>query len=379
MLRRFAVKLTLFLLPFVAPLGGLLALAAYSGEAMPLALVKNHDGTSVIYSPPTPDVGFALKLWQTIERQPDVVIIGSSRVYQFRAEMLNRQPDAFFNASGSNLMLADVIAYINGVEDAAPEYLIAGIDQRSFNADYPDWSRIEKHDQHELNGEIAFMAMRSVFTRLLQGETDLSTLLSRTEPVYGQHALGVDAIENGRGYRLTDGSLQWGSMILNPEEHARWRAQDYERMTQRHDWFMTGREVNQNAIDQLDVMLRLAQSKGITVIGFAPPFAPSIYEGMATSGEHEYLPRSQAMIGEVFESYDFSYFNYTDPATVGIPEDEFFDGIHTSELGSLRIYAALLQALPDHLGAYSDLPALQQIAHATEDTMRVFTNPNLGA
>jgi hypothetical protein len=39
---------------------------------------------------------------------------------------------------------------------------------------------------------------------------------------------------------------------------------------------------------------------------------------------------------------------------------------------SLRLYIAMLKAMPDALGAYSDLAALEQIAAQAENPLAVF-------
>ncbi|MBZ0286501.1 MAG: hypothetical protein K8I30_02725, partial [Anaerolineae bacterium] len=99
-MRNFALKLGLFLLPFILLLGTPLALAVYSGEAMPLYLVDQLTAGDqpAIYAPALPGIEFAYKLRELQARQPEVVVTGSSRMYMFRAELFHKNPDAFYNA-----------------------------------------------------------------------------------------------------------------------------------------------------------------------------------------------------------------------------------------------------------------------------------------
>jgi hypothetical protein len=216
------------------------------------------------------------------------------------------------------------------------------------------------------------MGLRAIIDLTQEDDFALDQLLDQREPIYGLPALGIEATLNGRGFRSSDGSLQWGSMIARPELHAERRAFDIEQLAERTDMFITGNEVNQPMLEALDDFLADADALNITVIGFAPPFTPSIYAGQIASGEHEYLPKSQPMIADIFASYDFPYFDWSDATVLDLEEEDFFDSWHTTELGSLVIYQQLLRELPDLLGPYSDLDHLEGVAAAALDSMRVY-------
>src|SRR5262249_15069181 len=99
MTRRIFVKLAFFLLPFALILIVAVGLAVYSGEVMPLFRVIDWQShvPSVRYDPLFAENHFAYKLLTAARRQPEVIAIGSSRVYEFRAELLNKNPAAFYN------------------------------------------------------------------------------------------------------------------------------------------------------------------------------------------------------------------------------------------------------------------------------------------
>lgn len=375
-MRKFFVKLLLFALPFLLVLGTPFGLAVYSGEMLPIDMVeqiKEQVGIA-IYSPPTPDMVFAYKLRTIQERRPAVLVTGSSRMFMFRDGLFHKDPGAFYNASGGNWMLHDMIALIDQLDAAsAPDILIVGLDQRIFNAaEAYAWRGEINYTYYDLQGGDVGDIFSATFRQLLAREIQPGVLLRRAEPVYGQPALGIDAIQNGRGFRISDGSMQWGSIILEPHIWEERRAVDIEHLANGTDYLLPGDTVDTQSLDDLTTLLELAQEKGITVVGIMPPFTQPIYTGIVEGGRHAYYRQSQPLVAQRFAAFDFPYFDFSDGAALGIPDAEFFDGWHLTELGTLRLYLALVRALPDLFAPYTDAAYLEQIAAQSPYAMTVF-------
>ncbi len=98
---------------------------------------------------------------------------------------------------------------------------------------------------------------------------------------------------------------------------------------------------------------------------------PSLYARMIERGNHTYITKLTPRLDAIFAEQGFSFFDFSDGAQFGTDED-FYDGWHGSERVYLRSYIAILYALPDVLGAYSDIMYLYAVNASVTDTWRVF-------
>ena len=101
-MNRFFRKATLILLPILFTSLCLVGLAWHSGEALPIKIVVNQQQSSegIIYGTRQIEDILSYKLASYEWRQPDILILGSSRLLQFRSEFFNNDPGAVYNASG---------------------------------------------------------------------------------------------------------------------------------------------------------------------------------------------------------------------------------------------------------------------------------------
>jgi hypothetical protein len=112
------------------------------------------------------------------------------------------------------------------------------------------------------------------------------------------------------------------------------------------------------------------------VIGFLPSYAPDLWERMMARGNHSYIAALTPRLREIFAAHDFPFFDFSDGASTGTTDEEFFDGWHASELSNLRLYLAMLAERPEILGAYSDYVTLSRIAESAGSTWDVFGMKN---
>jgi hypothetical protein len=303
-------------------------------------------------------------------RQPDVLVAGSSRVLQFRAQFFDQTPDEFYNAGAPAWQLDDAQALIDGLT-FMPRVLILGLDQPWFNDAYAGES-IPAPASDFAN---LFMVNRSFLQDLLKGEPfDIGMYLRRVEPRYEGLALGLRAIRDGHGFR-NDGSEQYGDFLV-----AHWLYPENER--QRHldylrdgvDMYVDGDTVSATRLRQLDTLLRWCSERGIFVIGFLPSYMPTLYRQLIADGSHRYVENLDAAIAPLFAQYGFAYFDFSDGAALGASDEDFFDGWHASERINLRLYRQMLAGLPEWLGEYSDAAALQAADDGAANTFEVFGN-----
>jgi hypothetical protein len=371
---RFWLKLFVFSLPFTIAFVAFTGILIYSGESMPLSMVvaMQQGDEPVLYRPRYGNRDLTFKLMSTEARQPEVLALGSSRVLQFRSMFFNLDTSVFYNGAGPAWSLERIDQFVRSLSpDALPNVLILGIDQVWFNPNFvPDTFEPEVNDFAEI-----FLVNRSVFQETLDGPRppNFAQLLARREPGFGGTALGIRAITDGHGFR-NDGSEQYGDFLiahwLNPETE---RNRHLEWMRNGEEMYVRGDSVSDASLQLFESFLQYCQEHSITVVGFFPPFAPTLYDEMSAGGQHTYIPQASEEVSKLMTQYGNFFFDYSDGGLFG-NDGDFFDGWHGSERINLQLYIAMSQTLPDVLGVYSDIPALQRIVSEATDTFNLFGN-----
>jgi hypothetical protein len=140
--------------------------------------------------------------------------------------------------------------------------------------------------------------------------------------------------------------------------------------------YVYGDAVSESALAELSRLLDFAARHDIMVIGFLPSYAPDLWERMMARGNHRYIAALTPRLQEIFSARGFPFFDFSDGASTGTTDEEFFDGWHASELSNLRLYLAMLAERPEILGAYSDYVTLSRIAESAGSTWDVFGMKN---
>lgn len=374
-LRRFVLRLAAFALPFAILYLLLTGFLIYTGESMPLALVAQMQLSDepVLYRPRYGNRDLEFKTLSANLRQPDILLTGSSRVLQFRAQFFNKAPREFYNAGAPAWMLADVLKFLDGLT-YTPRVLIVGLDAPWFNDAYTSEPIPAPID--DLTHIVT--ANRGFLQDVLDGESfDIGTYLARVEPGYGGLALGLRAIRDGHGFR-NDGSEQYGDFLI-----AHWLYSENER--QRHldylrdgvDMYVYGDTVSSARWGELYELIRWCTEHNVLLIGFLPPYMPSLYTQMVEDGNHTYIRQLDAQLQALFDHYDFPYFDFSGSTGLGkVTDDDFFDGWHASEQINLRLYERIFWMLhaqqPGLLDAYTDPDYLAAADANAADTFDVF-------
>jgi hypothetical protein len=362
----------LFALPVLAIVSLPLVLGVYMGEAMPVSGVVaiQQDTPGVVYGPSDRETIFAYKLLAANTRQPEVLVVGSSRTLQIRSWMFARQPEAFYNAGGEAWGLREIRAFLRQLS-YSPRILIVGLDQPWFNADFVDWEEVPPSlDTAPLDIERTFGAARALMDTVVDQEIDLQSVFDRHIWVDGSTGLGLHALRFGSGYR-NDGSYQDGNILVNPDLAEVARAHDLEAAPTGWRQFVQGSEVDERRLRRLDEFLDESQARGIMVVGVSPPFMPSIYRTLIEGGNNTYIEKANAAIAALFDAYGFPYFDFSDATQVGGNDTELYDGWHPTELLAGRMVVHMAEAQPDLFAPYVDVAALEQTLAGAENPIEV--------
>ncbi|MGJ3239368.1 MAG: hypothetical protein ACFE0Q_11730 [Anaerolineae bacterium] len=327
------------------------------------------EGEPLLYDPPL--VESAIYKNEAIRaRQPDVILLGSSRILGFREEFCHQHPQQFYNAGIRTLDISSMDYYGRMyIDTASPDVLILALDQPSFNADYrrfwPDIISFTTAHPLVQNYRNIYNLLRASLTMT---HADRLRLLRREDPVFGVRTIGLNAVRAGIGYR-NDGSYQFGIAESEVDRNRIMRMFGVPNAV-----YLPGDMVSDDALTQLETLLNYADSNDVDVIGFFPPFAPDTYQRYfgSQSDAYRYLSQASTQIMQLFETYNFSFYDMTDPNTLGITDDMMLDSWHLSERSALLVYLALLEQENQALGACSDADDLQQPLLASEHPFQLF-------
>ncbi len=372
-MRRFWVRLTFFLAPFALAFAVLTGGLVWLGESMPLAWVAaaQRADAALLYRPRFAPRDQPFKVISANQRGASVVALGSSRILQFRAGFLTRQPEAFYNAAGPGWTLDEVVNVFDAL-DPPPAVLLLALDPPWFNAAYDAPVIPRAHDDFTqlfvVNGAFLHDLLNGVpFDRPGFALADYAARRGAGHP-----ALGLRAMRDGHAFRA-DGSELYGDFLV-----AGWLNMDAARETHRV-WLRDGREMytpgdapDPAALAALDALLGRARARGVTVIGFLPSYMPSLWREYVSDARMGYVRALPAALEGVFSAHGFRVFDFSDGALLDTPDAEFFDGWHASERSNARLFAALVEALPDVLGAYADADALRAAADSAPNVWQVF-------
>lgn len=293
---------------------------------------------NVLYGSALKDGGL-IKLDIVKDKKPAVIALGSSRVMQFRAEFF-RDKD-FYTLGGLGASIDELEYTWNKVKATyVPKVVIVGIDPWWLNPNIKQVNNLinsEKDVKYKIIGELVRNnKMRRQLFHLdeIKGEDVLG----------GRKNIGLDAAVNGNGYRLNDGSRQYGKIIQDKEDNATRFKSTYERMEKgdKNDRFAWCDTISDSELRKLKKLLQDINESGANVVVFLPPFPHDVYNYMDNNVHyHDYLHAYMYSVDKVCNELKIPCYNFCDLALVGASDDEAIDGFHGSELAYARITCIL--------------------------------------
>jgi hypothetical protein len=379
-IKSFIGKLLLFLLPPALIILISLIIMLVSGELTPLDKViqKQADGTTpVLYGPAYNDINKYYKLRSLLSRKPDIVIIGTSRVAQFRSKFFIGGV-SFYNASMGVEKIVDFRHFLENIPpEKTPSLIIIGLDQDFFN---PNWDTMTVHDAkedlfpHWSLLDIITKYYRQVYVDYIDKKFLLRNLFDRDKK---KNRVGLAAIAYDKGVR-NDGSYQYGRYLsdpkLNPDIGNSRFKDTIARIECGNRRFEYAREISSGALDELNLILKTCKGRGIYVIGILPPFPHSIYMKLRSMGDkYAYMWKIAPEAKPIFDNYNFGFYDFSDVASVGASDLEIVDGFHESEKACLRLFIEMART-DKTLARYVDTAYLQQKLELSGSNYEVFYN-----
>lgn len=291
------------------------------------------------------------KYLQVMQRHPELLFLGSSRILQFREALFGESGRQFYNAGCLVNNISDLDPLKESVlADYQPHFVVFGLDLWWFNK---KWTSNPKNlsyylgdPKNELLGERIFAYKEAVDDFFDEPERFLQ-VFHRKDFISGYPAVGLLAIEKNTGFR-NDGSLQYGEYIR------RFRANPYyvdnedppiiERVLKHVNKFSYCDAVDENKFRKLEEFIDYCLEREIPLIFLVPPFSNEVIRAINNDERHKtFWLDFQNKISELSSSKEVMLVNATSPDVYDLDDRYMHDGIHGSETLMTRIFLELVR------------------------------------
>lgn len=272
----------------------------------------------------------------------EISIIGSSRTAGFEKEMFSNQ--SVYNYSMIVNSITDIKNLIFDLNLSKGDTVVLGLDQWNFNSSYNS-RLLNRYKSYNINFPNILFDNRTIMNDYL--------------------LVGKKAIDNFSGFR-NDGSYFYGKRFIVPDQELEdyLFTDTYSRIQEGSRGFEYGSEVDLKQIKILENLLVMAQKNKITLIGFFPPFAPSVNDKMNNSKyDYKYIYESSKLIKHTFDRYGFKF---NDLTKIDLYDDTFYlDGFHCNR----NVYYYILQII----GVSTNLKFKNEYEISTKDKIALDT------
>ncbi len=338
----FLRKIILFSLPlsllFVFP-----ALVVYFGREYVSAsdvveIQKKFPKTLMSFAyNPTSFVPYKIALVQ--DKNPTIVALGTSRVFQIRKEFFI-DPDSFANAGGAGRSLDDITYFVQQLpSDTKVKVIILGLDNETL---------FEKFESKHFRVEEPFAVRSFDMIALTSRRMYLDYLAHKFNLSQLRHAsasttnVGLVALINGDGFR-PDGSYKYTQSESNQRLQEDVQADIQKTVKELQVKSLQSEDPRYKELatnmQKLSVVLDMCKKRGITVIGFTPPYPKAIYNSMIDKGgfEKDLLVTVPLQLQTLFSEHGDQFFDLSLVDTFKGNEHEFVDAVHGSDVMYLRM------------------------------------------
>jgi hypothetical protein len=364
---RFLNRLAVFLAPialyFVVTLGLLWLGGELTSPTQAAQLQK--DDPALVYGRAYHDDFRYFKFVSTQLRAPQVLALGSSRVMEFRSGMFVGGNSVFYNAGGGAASIYEVLSFLQQLLPAElPKVLIVGLDQDWFqpgNAAVARNSAPWPITAPQTSFAETINMTRLMLLDLINQRRAFDRILRGLDPIYGGPAIGINAITIGSGFR-SDGSYLPGPFI-SPTSYTPASMLDtsiarvLDRIHANCCRFEEGTLHDEGALQEVEALEQFCQANHIGLVLFAPPYAPSVYTEIVSTGKYNYMFVASSRLADLSRKYNVAYYDLMNGSNFGA-DDTFIDGLHGSESTYLEILLAILKDHQSPLRPYVNMDDL---------------------
>lgn len=349
-MRRFTIKLGLFLLPILIIVG----LTNFLID--PAQLFNNHyengmvkiinDGYNVANTGNYDNRLFQKIYINKLSEAKDIIVIGSSRSMQVRDELFT---DTFFNNSVPGAVIEDYIAItqLYALNDKLPQKVILGVDPWAFNINHGQerWKSYQEYYQSFMeNNNIITEKIRLFFSRF---STNASKLLSVK---YFQGSIEYFLFsDNNFDYfptkkekisskiKLNDGSLIYDKTYRNvTKKEIERKAKNYINGTLYSIEDFS--EINDIYLEQFKDLINFYKIKNVEVILYLPPYHPIVYDYIVNNKKYEMVKIVESYLKKFGFENNIQIIGSYNPNIFKLESKDFYDGMHPKEKAIIKLF-----------------------------------------
>ncbi len=350
-MKRLVAKLLIFSVPFAVILLLPAAIMQASGEFTRVGTVialQSDSAEPVLFGRAYSDPTARYKLESVLQRKPEIVILGTSRVLALRSALFDKEVRVF-NAGNGVTRLRHYRLFLRKLPpDRTPRVIVLGLDQYLFNSNFdslaPDDMEEQWNTERPRRADF-FASWKTLYADHMRGKFAVKDIFASTS----ERRIGINAIVHANAFR-NDGSYNWGQLIANPAdpENPDYGFQNtFDRIAKGDRRFQYAEHVAEDNVAELRRFLADCRDRNIHVVAFLPPFAHAVYEKMRSMPiDYGYLSALPARLQPVFAEFGYTFFDFSDLASLGSPDSETIDGFHGSEKAYVRLFVRLIEGDP---------------------------------
>lgn len=289
-----------------------------------------------------------------MEEPPQVMVLGSSRVYTFDHTMFGT--DSFYNAGLSEATVYDLLA-VAGIltsEGKLPETAVIGVDAYFFNKSHDNekWKELESYADYmtlTLNGKLSPELSRPHKDTGRDWKKALSLDYFRYNvtllPDRKRFAVSYCDEWETEGYlKHCDGSVSYQRELreVNPadveemtrqsmEEHVVYRMTDYHSIDEGH-------------FSRFSELVDYLQEAGVEVILYLPPYSPMMYNYIESEEAFQITLEVEEKVKNLAADKGLALYGSYDPAGCGLEMTDLYDVYHIKAEKMADTYYPVIEA-----------------------------------
>jgi hypothetical protein len=299
-------------------------------------------------------VDYKLTLYSAVK--PDIIVLGSSRVMQFRGKYFTKK---FLNIGGTAGNLAVLRSTLEAMlKTHTPEAVILGLDFWWFTQ---KWEADPFKEVPPTSGTYAytFDVLKTPYEWLLEGKLTPGQFFAPLTGGFEKHLYGIMAQTTGDGF-ATDGSWYYTADVTGRQRPFDYQFKDtLKQVRYGIKAFAAAPAVSIAHVDALGEILCKLQARGIRVYTFIAPLAPTVYDAMYKR-EKDYPQVFR--LEEVLRGRGIEVQDYSNPQALKSTDCEFVDGFHGGDVTHARLLRALADKYPS-LVQHVDILKLDEDIH----------------
>lgn len=353
------LKAVLFVIPLLLFIGWVnwyvdsyaLLRVTYDGIAAQMAAGKNVEG---LEESDYNDRNLLAARLQGMEEAPQVMVLGSSRVYTFDHTMFGT--DSFYNAGLSEATVYDLLA-VSGIlfkQDKLPETVVIGVDAFLFNKSHDNekWKELESYVNYmsltmegKLSPELAHPRKDTGRDWKKTLSLDYFRYNVTLLPEGKRFAVSYTEDWETDGYlKHSDGSVSYQRELreVNPadveemtrqamEEHVVYRMTDYEEIDKQHFQYFSW-------------LIEDLQQAGVEVILYLPPYSPMMYNYIESEEAFQIALEVEEEVKNLAAREKIALYGSYDPAGCGLAMTDLYDVYHVKAEKTADTYYPVIPA-----------------------------------